>query len=118
MLAQAQCDGHLAMVQVVADRGRLVAFHANLRTREGTGGGAAFKESVQIRGINELPAKLASDLAWQGAFSLDVVLSADEQPMVIDFNPRLVEPVNAYFSGVDLVSAPLAEANITGLSKN
>ena len=39
-IEQSQADGPLAMVQAVADRGRLVAHHANLRLREGIGGGA------------------------------------------------------------------------------
>src|SRR4029077_20941293 len=35
------------------------------------------------------------------------VIVADEGPLVIDVNPRLVEPINALFSGVDLVGAML-----------
>jgi hypothetical protein len=34
-LVQTQIDGPLAMVQAIADRGLLVARHANLRVREG-----------------------------------------------------------------------------------
>jgi hypothetical protein len=37
---------------------------------------------------------------------MDVILTA-QRPMVIDVNPRLVEPMNAYLSGVDLVGAVL-----------
>jgi carbamoylphosphate synthase large subunit len=38
LIAQEQVSGPLAMVQAVADRGRLIAYHANLRMKEGIGG--------------------------------------------------------------------------------
>ncbi len=47
---------------------------------------------------------LGSDLRWHGALSADLIL-ADGYGVFIDVNPRLVEPQNAYFSGVDLVGA-------------
>ena len=37
---------------------------------------------------------------------MDVILTADG-PVIIDVNPRLVEPMNAYLAGVDLVGAVL-----------
>lgn len=43
-------------------------------------------------------------MSWHGALSLDVVLAPDG-PRVIDVNPRLVEPGNAWRAGVDLVGA-------------
>src|SRR5205085_198692 len=46
-------------------------------------------------------------LGWHGALSADVILSPHGGPQFIDINPRLVEPANAYLSGVDLVSALL-----------
>jgi carbamoylphosphate synthase large subunit len=46
VLVQAEVGGPLAMVQAVADQGRLTACHANLREREGAGGSAASKESI------------------------------------------------------------------------
>jgi hypothetical protein len=48
LIVQTQANGQLAMVQAVAQRGRLVAQHACLRLREGVGGGAALKESVAM----------------------------------------------------------------------
>ena len=47
---------------------------------------------------------LGGDLGWHGALSADLILGHDG-PVLIDVNPRLVEPQNAYFSGVDLVRA-------------
>jgi hypothetical protein len=38
---------------------------------------------------------------------MDVIMTTDS-PLVIDINPRLVEPMNAYLAGVDLI-APMLE---------
>jgi hypothetical protein len=106
VLIQAQSWGPLVMVQAVADNGRLVAHHANLRVREGIGGGASLKESVVVPTMSERLEKLVIALRWHGALSMDVIITSDG-PVVIDVNPRLVEPMNAYLSGVDLVGAML-----------
>ena len=105
-LIQTQALGPLAMVQALADQGRLVAYHANLRIREGVGGGASLKESVALPVMREHLEKLMSVLRWHGPLSMDVVVMP-QGPVVIDVNPRLVEPMNAYLSGVDLVGAML-----------
>jgi hypothetical protein len=94
------------MVQAVADRGRLIAHHANLRVAEGVGGGAAIKRSVAVAGLAETLQRMVAALAWHGGLALDVILTA-AGPVVIDVNPRLVEPANAIASGVDLVGAML-----------
>jgi hypothetical protein len=95
------------MVQAVFDHGRLVAAHANERVREGIGGGASHKRSLDRPDIIELIARLGTGLAWHGALSADMILTA-HGPVVIDVNPRLVEPANAAASGVELI-APLLE---------
>lgn len=106
VLVQAEVAGPLAMVQLVADRGRLVAHHANLRMREGIGGGASLKRSVALPGLVDHLRRLTQALDWHGALSMDVIVTA-QRALVIDVNPRIVEPVNAYLSGVDLVGAML-----------
>ena len=106
LIAQTQIDGPLAMVQAVAERGRLVACHANLRVKEGVGGGAAVKQSIAIVGLADSLDRIVAALEWHGGLSMDVILS-EGGPMIIDVNPRLVEPANAFFSGVDLVGAML-----------
>ncbi len=110
LIVQTQASGQLAMVQAVAQRGRLVAQHACLRLREGVGGGAALKESVTLPEIPVLLAKLVAALDWHGGLSMDVIVS-DDGPKIIDVNPRLVEPANALAAGVDLVGAML---NVAG----
>lgn len=106
ILVQAGVPGTLAMVQAIADEGRLVAHHACLRVKEGVGGGATIKESVDIPEMQEHLEALISGLRWHGPLSVDVILTA-QGPLVIDINPRLVEPMNAYLAGVDPVGAVL-----------
>jgi glutathione synthase/RimK-type ligase-like ATP-grasp enzyme len=112
LIVQSQASGPLAMVQAIADRGRLVAHHACLRLREGIGGGASLKESVILPGLAEMLARLVGALDWHGALSMDMIV-ADSGAVVIDVNPRLVEPANALAAGVDLVAAMLDVAGGT-----
>jgi biotin carboxylase len=51
-------------------------------------------------------ARLVAALDLHGALSMDLVV-ADRGPVIIDVNPRLVEPANALAAGVDLVAAML-----------
>lgn len=106
LLVQTQASGPLAMVQALADHGRLVAHHANLRVVEGIGGGAAVKQSVHLPKLEEHLQRLVQELGWHGPISMDVIVTSDG-PLVIDVNPRLVEPINAHIAGVDLVGAML-----------
>ena len=103
VLVQQRVDGPLAMVQAVFADGELLAHHVNLRVCEGAGGGASHKESARLPVIEEHLRRLGGLLSWHGALSLDCILTASG-PSYIDINPRLVEPMNAYLSGVDLVS--------------
>lgn len=109
VLVQAQVEGQLLMVQAVADQGRLLALHANLRVREGAGGGASAKRSVVDARLRAPIESLVAHLAWHGPISFDVIV-APHGPQFIDVNPRLVEPRNALLAGVDLVALSLALA--------
>ena len=102
VLVQEPVSGPLVMIQSVFARGELVAFHACRRVREGAGGGASHKIGVQLPEAREHIARLGAALDWHGALAADVILST-QGPQFIDINPRLVEPVNAYLSGTDLV---------------
>jgi hypothetical protein len=99
-IAQRVVSGPLVMVQSVFDDGRLVAHHAAIRTRQGARGSASHKHSIEPPA---LISALGEGLRWHGALSADVILAADG-PVIVDVNPRLVEPVNAYRSGTDLVT--------------
>ena len=107
VLIQAAVEGPLAMCQAVFDRGSLVAFHTNQRTGEGANGGASHKRSIEVPDARHWFEVLGAGLEWHGALSADVILEAGG-PVFIDVNPRLVEPENAWHSGVDLVG-PMME---------
>jgi hypothetical protein len=104
VLVQQPVRGPLAMVQSVFAHGELVAFGACERVREGASGGASHKLGLDLPQAREHIGRLGADLGWHGALSADVILS-QAGPQFIDINPRLVEPVNALASGVDLVRA-------------
>lgn len=106
VLVQAPVDGQLAMAQSVFAGGDLVAFHANVRLQEGARGGACRKRGLDLPAVREYLTALGKELGWHGALSADVMLGPSG-PAFIDINPRLVEPVNALRSGVDLVTAML-----------
>ncbi len=104
VLVQAPVDGPLVMVQTVFDHGQLVAFHACQRMAEGINGGASHKRSLHLPEARTALVALGRGLGWHGALSADVIVGRDGL-VIIDVNPRLVEPSNALASGVDLVGA-------------
>ena len=115
VLVQQPVTGPLAMVQAVFARGELVAFHACQRVREGAAGGSSHKLGLDLPEAREHMAGLGAALGWHGALSADVIIGPDG-PRFIDINPRLVEPVNALASGVDLAGA-LVEVARSGSSR-
>jgi hypothetical protein len=114
VLVQQPVTGPLVMVQSVFAHGELVAFGACERIREGTSGGASHKLSLCLPEARSHLVRLGTALGWHGALSADVILGP-AGPVFIDINPRLVEPVNAHASGVDLVRA-LVEVARSGSS--
>lgn len=104
VLVQQPVEGPLVMVQSVFADGRQVAFHACERVAEGPNGGASRKRSLTLPEVREQTAVLGEALGWHGALSADVILGPDG-PKFTDINPRLVEPMNAFLSGTDLIRA-------------
>jgi biotin carboxylase len=115
VLVQQAVAGPLVMVQSVFCRGELVASHACQRVREGASGGASHKVGLDLPEAREHLARLGAALGWHGALSADVILGP-AGIQFIDINPRLVEPVNALYSGVDLVRA-LVDVARSGTSR-
>jgi hypothetical protein len=75
---------------------------------EGPGGGDVLKISVVNAGVRDTVERIGQALKWHGALSFDYILDdATHTPHFIDANPRLVEPMNAWLSGVDLPGALL-----------
>ncbi|MDY7101731.1 MAG: hypothetical protein S0880_11135 [Actinomycetota bacterium] len=109
VLVEVATDGTLVMAQAVFARGELVAFAANTRARAGVGGGASHKVSVDLPEGRAVIERLGRALGWHGALSADLI-TTDDGPVVIDVNPRLVEPANAAAAGVDLAGTLLGVA--------
>ncbi len=109
LVIQEAIDGDFVMAQCVFDSGSLVAFAANERTREGANGSACAKTSIAVLGLRDELERLGDATQWHGALSVDAIV-ADGCAFIIDVNPRLVEPANAYAAGTDLVAALLGVA--------
>jgi predicted ATP-grasp superfamily ATP-dependent carboligase len=89
--------------QSVFCRGELVGFHAFRQVALGVGGGEAIKQSVSRPEVRAMLAQIGRRLAWHGALSIDyLVTEQGTTPLLIDCNPRLVEPMSAYLAGTDL----------------
>src|SRR4030081_3111913 len=109
VLVQELVVGTPEKAQAVFCRGKLIGFHAFRQIAAGAGGGEAIKQSVTRLNVRTLLATVGEKLAWHGALSVDYVVPDDSAtPLLIDCNPRLVEPMSAYLAGVDLVGLLLA----------
>jgi hypothetical protein len=103
ILVQDFVPGPIEHAQAVFARGSLLASHAYRQVAAGAGGGPARKQSVRRPLVHEHLARIGDRLAWHGALSLDYIWQeGDDTPLYIDCNPRLVEPMNAFWSGLDL----------------
>jgi hypothetical protein len=108
VVVQSEVDGKLERAQSVFDHGRLVAFHTYRQLAPGPGGGDVLKLSVVRPEALAHVEKIGAALAWHGALSFDYLVDdATGVPLFIDANPRLVEPISALLSGVDLAQALL-----------
>jgi predicted ATP-grasp superfamily ATP-dependent carboligase len=108
LLVQAAISGTLERTQAVFDHGRLIACHIYRQMVEGPSGGDVLKLSVVSGQVREIVEKIGHALHWHGALSFDYIRDdATRTPNFIDANPRLVEPMNAWLSGVDLPGALL-----------
>jgi predicted ATP-grasp superfamily ATP-dependent carboligase len=104
VLLQDFITGATEKAQAVFCRGKLLGFHAYRQIAAGIGGGEAIKRSVGRPQVCTLLATIGEKLAWHGALSVDYMMAAEDAgPLLIDCNPRLVEPMSAYLAGLDLV---------------
>ena len=85
---------------------------ASARSSPGRAAGDVLKESVSRPVVVAQMQALGARLRWHGALDFDFILRDGDpgRPLYIDANPRLVEPVSAYLSGVDLGAALLRVA--------
>ncbi|MCP4621827.1 MAG: ATP-grasp domain-containing protein [Bradyrhizobium sp.] len=105
VLVQDRISGITEKAQSVFGHGRLLGFHAFRQVAPGISGGEAIKESVRRPVVREYLEKLGAALDWHGGLSVDYIMPDDGgASLLIDCNPRLVEPFNAWASGTDLVT--------------
>jgi len=104
VLVQDLIAGTTEKAQSVFCRGHMIGFHTYRQVMPGVGGGEAVKQSVRRPVVRAHLEKVGQALDWHGALSADYIMPDDgDAPLLIDCNPRLVEPFNAYRAGVDLV---------------
>ena len=104
VLVQDFIAGAIEKAQAVFCRGALLGFHAYRQIAAGAGGGEAIKQSVSRPDMRSHLAAIGEKLGWHGALSVDYILPDDgATPLLIDCNPRLVEPMSAYLAGLDLI---------------
>jgi predicted ATP-grasp superfamily ATP-dependent carboligase len=104
VLVQQLIAGATEKAQSVFCRGQLIGFHAYRQVAVGIGGGEAIKQSVGRPVVRSHVERIGQALGWHGALSVDYILRDDDAaPCLIDCNPRLVEPMNAFRAGSDLV---------------
>lgn len=104
VLVQDLVAGTTEKAQSVFSRGKLLGFHAYRQVAAGVGGGEAIKQSVHRPTVRAYLERVGAHLGWHGALSVDIIMPNDGTALLlIDCNPRLVEPMNAYRAGVDLV---------------
>ena len=105
VLVQDMISGTTEKAQSVFCRGKLIGFHAFRAVAPGVSGGEAIKQSVSRPVVRDHLEKLGAALDWHGGLSVDHIMPDDGgAPLLIDCNPRLVEPFNAWASGTDLVT--------------
>jgi biotin carboxylase len=105
VLVQDKIAGTTEKAQSVFCCGKLVGFHAFRAVAPGISGGEAIKQSVRRPVVRDYLQTLGTALDWHGGLSVDTIMPDDgTAPLLIDCNPRLVEPFNAWASGTDLVA--------------
>jgi predicted ATP-grasp superfamily ATP-dependent carboligase len=102
-VVQEVAEGPLERVQAIFNDGELIAIHGYRQLAEGPGGGDIAKIGINRAIVRDYMIQIGRKLRWHGALSFDYVFAqADQSPLFIDANPRLVEPMNATLSGVNL----------------
>jgi len=107
VLVQELVSGAIEHAQAVFCHGEIAGFHAYRQVMRGAGGGDAIKESVRRPLVRSHVALIGAHLGWHGALTLDYIRDESGTPFYIDGNPRLVEPMGAALSGVDLTDVLL-----------
>jgi predicted ATP-grasp superfamily ATP-dependent carboligase len=115
MVVQEEAPGVLCQAQAVFVHGHLLAVHCTQTRGVSVGGGHAARTGVDHPQVRAHLVTLGQALGWHGPLALDYCFDeAAGRPTYIEANPRLVEPMNATLSSVNLadltVQVALGEA--------
>ncbi|HEX6555488.1 MAG TPA: hypothetical protein VF026_22195 [Ktedonobacteraceae bacterium] len=103
IVVQEEAPGALCQAQAVFAHGHLLAVHFTQTRGVSLGGGHSARTGVDHPRVREHLVVLGRTLAWHGPLALDYLFDeASGRPSYIEANPRLVEPMNATLSGVNL----------------
>jgi len=119
IVVQEEAPGALCQAQAVFAHGHLLAAHCTQTRGMSIGGGHAARTGVDHPQVREHLVTLGQALGWHGPLALDYLFDeASARPCYIECNPRLVEPMNATLSGVNLadltVRVALGEVEASG----
>ncbi len=103
IVVQYEVSGALCQAQAVFAHGHLLAVHCTQTRGVSVGGGHAARMGVDHPAVREHLVTLGHALRWHGPLALDYFFDeASGNPTYLECNPRLVEPMNAALSGVNL----------------
>jgi hypothetical protein len=103
IIVQQEASGVLCQAQAVFAHGQLKAVHCTQTRGVSVGGGHAARIGVDHPVVHDHLVTLGQVLQWHGPLSLDYFFDETTRtPSYIECNPRLVEPMNATLSGVNL----------------
>jgi predicted ATP-grasp superfamily ATP-dependent carboligase len=103
VVVQQEAAGSLCQAQAVFAHGCLIAAHCTQTRGVSVGGGHAARTSVDHPEVRDHLITLGRALEWHGPLALDYLFDPSSgHPTYIEANPRLVEPMNAALSGVNL----------------
>jgi predicted ATP-grasp superfamily ATP-dependent carboligase len=103
IVIQAQASGVQCQTQAVFEHGHLIAIHSTSQQSVGIGGSQSARLGVDHPVVRDHMIELGRHLCWHGALAVDYFFEpATNRPSYIEANPRLVEPMNAVLSGVNL----------------
>jgi len=103
VIVQEEAPGALCQAQAVFAYGHLLAVHCTQTRGISVGGGHAARTGVDHPLVRDHLVALGQALGWHGPLALDYLFDeATGRPSYIEANPRLVEPMNATLSGVNL----------------
>ena len=101
VMIQEEARGEYGQAQALFAHGLLVAVHTSVLVGQGMGGSAAARLSVDHPVARAAIGAIGAALNWHGGLTIDYI-HVDGRPLIIECNPRTVEPGNAAAAGVNL----------------